>query len=351
MGDNGKQDSGPHESVSEPAHPQPGGRRRPTGRKLLVFRAIAVSLVVLVAVVALSLVPWLRRTLFPIYLQEPGHELTGHRYLYDAQLGWRNIPDWKSTTMGKPLTINSKGLRDREYDWDKPPGMKRILVLGDSFTWGYGVADSEIFTEVLERELAGGTQSWQVLNSGVSGWGTDQEYLFLNSEGFRYSPDIVILAFYAVNDPTNNGHGEQYGLRKPLFRSTQLDLTNVPVPQPGESRDGIGTVDSAVDVTLAIVRRMADQCESRGVPLVVLKFGTFLHPGDPAMLSVGQRLDELARTHAGITYVDWDAWFDTQPTTTLEILHGNYDSHWNALGHELTGQMLAEFLRRRQMLE
>jgi lysophospholipase L1-like esterase len=312
---------------------------------------MAVSMVVLVAIVALSLVPRLRRALFPIYLQEPGHELTGHRYLYDAQLGWRNIPGWQSTTMGKPLSINSHGLRDREYKWDKPPGVKRILVLGDSFAWGYGVADSEIFTEVLERELAGGKQSWQVLNSGVSGWGTDQEYLFLNSEGFRYSPDIVILAFFCVNDPTNNGHWEQYGLRKPVFRSTNLDLANVPVPQPGTSSVLILTADAPIDVTVAIVRSMADQCESRGVPLVVLKFGQFLLPGDAELQYVSERLADLGKSHAGVTYLDWDEWFNTQPTSTFDILRGNNDGHWNALGHELTGKMLAEILRDRQIVE
>ncbi len=347
MSDNGTEKPPPNDGVpdSQPAV----GRRRPTGRRLLLFRALAVSMVVLVAVVALSLVPWFRRTLFPIYLQEPGHEFTGHRYLYDAQLGWRNIPGWESMTMGKLLTINSKGLRDREYEWEKPSGTKRILVLGDSFAWGYGVADSEIFTEVLERELAGGEPSWQVLNSGVSGWGTDQEYLFLNSEGFRYSPDIVILAFFCVNDPKNNGHSEQYGLRKPVFRSTDLDLANVPVPKPGESSVDISTTESPADVTLAIIRRMADDCESRGVPLVVLKFGLFLMPGNPDMLHFGQRLTDLGETHAAITYLDWDEWFDTQPATTLDILYGNDDGHWNALGHELTGRMLAEALRQQHM--
>ena len=79
-----------------------------------------------------------------IYIQEPGHERTGHRYLYDPRLGWRNIPGWEATTNGKKLTINSRGLRDREYALAKPAGVRRVLVLGDSYTWGYGVANDEI---------------------------------------------------------------------------------------------------------------------------------------------------------------------------------------------------------------
>ena len=69
----------------------------------------------------------------PIYLQEPGHERTGHRYLYDENLGWRNIPGWSATTNGRKLTINSKGLRDREHAYEKPKNTQRILVLGDSY--------------------------------------------------------------------------------------------------------------------------------------------------------------------------------------------------------------------------
>ena len=38
----------------------------------------------------------------PIYLEEPGHDTTGHRYLYDERLGWRNIPNWRATTFGRP---------------------------------------------------------------------------------------------------------------------------------------------------------------------------------------------------------------------------------------------------------
>ena len=109
-----------------------------------------------------------------IYVYEPGHEVSGHRYLYDKQLGWKNIPGWKATTFGKPLTINSKGLRDREYAYRKPSSCQRILALGDSYTWGYGVGDDQIYTEVMERSLSERRPVWQVLNAGVSGWGTDR---------------------------------------------------------------------------------------------------------------------------------------------------------------------------------
>ena len=108
-------------------------------------------------------------------------------YKYDRFLGWKNkplsegyftMPD--STTFVK---INSKGLRDKEYQYDKQRGVFRILVLGDSFTWGYGVELKEIFTERLENMLG---KNVEVLNAGVTGYGTDQEMLFLEQEGLKY---------------------------------------------------------------------------------------------------------------------------------------------------------------------
>ena len=172
----------------------------------------------------------------PIYLEEPGHEVTGHRYLYDPRLGWRNIPTWQATSLGRRLTINSQGLRDREYALQKLPGTGRILVLGDSYTWGYGVEDHEIFTEVLEQRLIGEDPPWEVINTGVSGWGTDQQWLFLKHEGWAYSPDVVVLAFFLMNDPVNNIHSSQYGLHKPVFLNLDLDLGNTPVPKPFSGR-------------------------------------------------------------------------------------------------------------------
>lgn len=317
----------------------------------MVFRLLAVLMVVAVGGGALALVPWLRRTLFPIYLQEPGHELSGHRYLYDAQLGWRNIPGWEATTMGKPLTINSRGLRDRDHSLTKPANTKRILVLGDSFTWGYGVGDSEIFTEVLERDLAKRSQTWEVINTGVSGWGTDQEYLFLMSEGFNYSPDIVVLAYYCMNDVVDNSSARQYTLSKPVFLSTKLDLANVPVPQPGEEPEPVEPRDSAINVTQAIVRRMADECKARNAKFVLMKFGLFINPGHAQITSEVEQIAQTAAKHSDIVYFDWDAAFNRQPLSVMDVLKGNHDNHWNAVGHELTGRMLGKFLQDQGLLD
>jgi hypothetical protein len=79
-------------------------------------------------------------------------------------------------------------------------GVRRILFLGDSMVFGAGVEAPQRCTELLETALAPGVE---VVNAGVSGWGTDQEYLYLTHEGFGLHPDIVVLGVCMLNDVLN----------------------------------------------------------------------------------------------------------------------------------------------------
>ena len=90
---------------------------------------------------------------------------------------------------------NSRGLRDREHALEKSPSVPRIVVLGDSFTWGYGVNDDEVYPAVMQSLLHG----VEVINLGVTAFGTRQEFEYLKLEGLRYQPDTVILGF-CLND-------------------------------------------------------------------------------------------------------------------------------------------------------
>ena len=169
----------------------------------------------------------------PQIYEEQGGGL--HHFQYDELLGWANRPNSETIfamtgEFETHVNINSKGLRDREYDYDKPEGIKRIVALGDSYTWGFGVEANERFTEVLEDELL---KNIQVINMGVSGYGNDQELLLLKNEGLKYHPDLVLVAFCG-NDPADNCNTHHSFYYKPLFilnENKELVLTNVPVPR------------------------------------------------------------------------------------------------------------------------
>ncbi len=308
-------------------------------RRVVLQRLIACCISLAIGLVVAIIVLRDRFDDEPIYVQEPGHEVTGHRYVHDEVIGWRNIPNWKATTFGRPLTNNSKGLRDREYPYEKPTGTSRILVLGDSFAWGYGVGDQEIFTDVLEENLQGSSTTREVQNASVSGWGTDQEYLFLDREGFKYSPDIVVLALFTLNDPANSSTSFQYGLHKPVFLNTDLELANVPVPVPSEAPSGLESEADGIELTLAIIRRMAEECTANRCGLVVMKFGTFLNPADPGP----QPLDDELALMEEIHFMDLDAVFAEEGYPVSEIVREE-DVHWNTFGHVEVAKALQEFL-------
>ncbi len=98
---------------------------------------------------------------------------------------------------------NSRGWRDREHDVDKPPGVFRVLLLGDSNVFGFVSAAEETIGRQLERRLRASGWNAEVISLGYSGWGTDQEVEALAREGMSYRPDEVIIHF-AGNDLADN---------------------------------------------------------------------------------------------------------------------------------------------------
>lgn len=116
---------------------------------------------------------------------------------YDTVVGWRPVPGSRvidDAGYGSyRVAINSRGLRDSEHRFQKPAGQYRVVVLGDSITFGYGgVEQHDVFTEILEQRLPG----VEFINLGVPCFSTDQEYLYLKEYGLRYNPDLVLLSMY-----------------------------------------------------------------------------------------------------------------------------------------------------------
>lgn len=119
------------------------------------------------------------------------------------------------------ISINSYGFRDKEYGFEKPPGVRRIIVLGGSQTFGQGVEIEDTYPRLLEAMLNGaGEGQWEVMNLGVPGWFAKQKVIFFNETGLPFSPDIVI---FHINDGDNTddsiilrNHPRLYGLMRYL---------------------------------------------------------------------------------------------------------------------------------------
>ena len=126
-------------------------------------------------------------------------------------LGWWHVPNSGGifhndyNEFEAEVRINARGLRDREIGYDNPTGALRVLSLADSFGEALQVNLNDTYYKQLETLLATSlTRPVEVINAGVGGWGTDQEAIFYVAEGFRYNPDVVLLAFFVRNDTVNN---------------------------------------------------------------------------------------------------------------------------------------------------
>ncbi len=93
-----------------------------------------------------------------------------------------------------PVRVNALGQRGPERTAAKPPGVRRILVLGDSFAFGFGVREEDAFFSVLERLLSERGERVEVMSAAVPGWSVDNSFVYLRTEGFALAPDVVLLA-------------------------------------------------------------------------------------------------------------------------------------------------------------
>ena len=143
----------------------------------------------------------------------------------DPRRGWALIPGARGwwTKEGRAwVQVNRDGLRDEEHPRPKPPGEVRIAFLGDSCTESVQVPLGQTFWELLEKRLAASCpavagRKVEALDFGVSGYGTAQELLTLQHDVWKYSPDLVLLAFYSGNDVRNNYQPLELDEARPYF--------------------------------------------------------------------------------------------------------------------------------------
>lgn len=167
------------------------------------------SLALFGVLVALVLMEGLARTLSP----PPGQI----QFLPDAAVGYRHAPNqdlWVRDVFGEYAACfrtNAFGDPDRVRELEKPAGSYRIAVIGDLMVQGSEVVSEERFTDRLEEQLTTWAQTQpvpyrqvEVLNFGVAGYSTAQEWLHYRFHVHRFAPDLVVLVFLPGNDVKNN---------------------------------------------------------------------------------------------------------------------------------------------------
>jgi lysophospholipase L1-like esterase len=304
---------------------------------------------------------------------------------YSPTLGWVNKPDYqgRQTLAGVcdvAIAINSKGLRDREYAYERTPGRERILVLGDSFTFGHGVEESQTYAAVLE-DLLGGAE---VLNSGVVGTGHDQQLLWLEEEGFKYKPDRVIWGFSSSDIPRNSVTFRRLAdprtsldYAKPRFViiDGKLVLKNVPTPKPDEIEGIVAKLqaeepksrsrlirlisDFARDsrerqeqmaLTKAITEKLIADCRDAGTPLLIvyLPVEKWLTQNNPLVALKRRMADNLVRkicAAENVPLLDLTSAFQQAGPEKTHSYFIPTDGHYSPAGHRLVAGEIAGWIR------
>ncbi len=167
-----------------------------TARRVAI---VSVALLLGTIVAAIGVEIWVRLT-WDVRRGTPGF------YVPDAVRGQRLAENYDGWFAGVPVHINRLGLRDpREYDLAKKANTFRILVLGDSVTFGHGSVYEHTYPFLVEQELRAWRPDidWQVWNAAVPGYNTSQELAQLLDVGPRFKPDLVVVGVYE-NDLSGN---------------------------------------------------------------------------------------------------------------------------------------------------
>jgi hypothetical protein len=160
-------------------------------------------------------------------------ERLGRRYTrYDAELGWTSAPNFTVPDMygpGTRLQIDSRGFRETRTTAATPsPPRLRVTCSGDSFTFGFGVADDRTWC----ARLAAIDPRLATVNMGQSGYGMDQAYLWYKRDGVRLDQEVHLFT-YITNDFIRMESSSVYGYAKPVLvlQDDSLTIGNVPVPR------------------------------------------------------------------------------------------------------------------------
>lgn len=300
--------------------------------------------------------------------------LQGRGQTYHPEFGWAPLPNVKKVGFfwgrQEPGWTNSLGWRDRETPLKKPPGKRRVVALGDSFTFGARLDYGERFSEVLERDL----KDLEVINLGVNAYGTDQQLRVLEVEGLHYEADIVVQAVFLGNDLDDIRYEKHFSWPKPHYEleGGELRLINPKltwdvwvrnVSYVGEmvfrlsdrfvpsSRHVVASswkTTDTVPLFLALIRRAREVARDDGVHYLVM----LIYPRE-SYLKEPTEMEQRVRAgleEASIPTLDTFSLFSTRAARG-ENLFADDGGHWGRLGNELAASAMAAEFKKRDWLK
>jgi lysophospholipase L1-like esterase len=264
----------------------------------------------------------------------------------DRLVGHAHRPNSQERLMGVDVKINSKGLRDREIPYERTGSTPRILMLGDSFTEGWGVPFEQTFSKRIERLYAARGTRAEVINTGVGNYNTIMEVQYFLNEGYKYKPDIVVLNFIpndaepvpphaAPNVAMRNCHSCVFVIGRVDTLLRELSVRSDWETYYRNLYDN-GRAKGWVDARTAI-GKLAEYCKAHDIKLLVAHLPD-LHGFEPYHLqTVVDLLHQTAKENA-VDFVDLTPDFKGQDPAKLWV--SPTDAHPNGLGNEIIANAL-----------
>ncbi len=281
----------------------------------------------------------------------------------DPDLKCRHRPGFEAAYQGATMRFNDLGLRDDPVG-AKSPGELRILLLGDSQTLGWGVRHEDTWGAQLQGILAQRLRRpVRVVNAGCAGYESRQEYRYLERDGWKLGPDVVLLLYLnndiEIDDRPYDPWGEHSLRGKPPWRVLELLAKRTRLYQLAyharemavvatsakfdPKREGVlWDYDESMPAkpgwreSMKAVTGMARGAKARNARFAVVHFVWLTSPFSEA-------LDRAVQEAASPFPVTYSApWFADQDVR--RYFNSRTDSHPNPAGHRLMAERIAEFL-------
>ncbi len=343
--------------------------RRVVARALSNAALVMASLIVALGLAELLFRLFFPQSIIPRYVESSAH---GIRKNIGGVHGYMSTSEYRHG-----FNTNADGFRGaKDYAIPKPAGTFRIVVLGDSVALGHGVEDDETFSAVLEHALSS-TRRTEVVNMGVSGFGTAEELVQLQTVGWRYDPDLVVLSYFP-NDPYNNVVSGLFVAKEGVLVRAErgfvpaLYIRDRLYSIPGYSflcqhshvlnfvrnhlsgffierlarQNGISSQTSSAltadesELTALLLAQVMRETADHDVPLVLLNI-PLVYQGEVIDNLPRHRLPPLDPARHHLVNVGRVVYRDHAP----EQLSYERDSHPKAYAHRLIGEWLAHFIQ------
>lgn len=263
-------------------------------------------------------------------------------------IGHVHRPNKSMELMDVMVDINSDGHRDKEYPVTKNDKY-RIIFLGDSLTFGWGVEEEETFATLIEENLNSDSPT-EVINFGTGNYNTEQEVNLFLEKGLKYNPDKVVL-FYFINDaeitPEKSGLWFLgYSQFVSFYWSRINSLLNNFLPSKSfqEYYESLYDEDQQgwINARKAIIQ-LRDICESRGIDFQVVLLPELHDVNNEIFANIYNSL-ALFLADNNIDYLNLAKLFENHPNQ-IELWVSYDDAHPNNIAHRKIAESSVEFIK------